>query len=198
MIDFRVPFVLASGSPRRRNLVSQIIEEVTFDVCDAEEYLIPAESATEAVVRLAREKAEHVARRHETALVLGADTVVVLDGAVLGKPVDDEDARHMLARLSGRAHDVYTGLALVHAATSRSVTEPVRTRVHFDVLTEREIAEYVQTGSPLDKAGAYGIQDDSGALFVRGIEGDFFNVVGLPQNRLYRLLADHFNDLVAS
>ncbi len=197
MISFLVPFVLASASPRRRHLVAQLIRDAQYDVSDSEEQFLPGEEAPMAVTRLAREKAETVSERHLPALVLGADTVVVLDGTILGKPSDAQDAARMLASLSGRTHDVYTGIALVHGPTSRVVTEAVCTRVHFDTLSDEEIAAYVRSGAPLDKAGAYGIQDDTGALFVRGIDGDYFNVVGLPQNRLYRLLRAYFNDLVA-
>ncbi len=198
MIDLRAPLVLASGSPRRRRLVSQIVRNVTFDASEAEEHIYPEEAASDAVCRLALDKAVDVSRRHEAALILGADTVVVLDGSILGKPVDANDAAVMLRALSGRTHVVFTGLALIHPSTSRSVTVAVCTKVHFDTLSVAEIAAYVRSGAPLDKAGAYGIQDDMGSLFVQGVEGDYFNVVGLPLNKLYRLLLTHFNDLIAA
>lgn len=197
MIKLVVPFVLASGSPRRRLLITNLVQDATFDVSDVDEQLLPGEAAPHAVERLARDKAVSVSRKHPDALVLGADTIVVRDDVILGKPVDADDAARMLASLSGRSHDVFTGMALVHSDTSRIVTESVRTRVYFDTLSEQEIATYVNTGSPRDKAGAYGIQDDLGALFVRAVEGDYFNVVGLPLNRLYRLVCTHFNNLVA-
>jgi septum formation protein len=128
--------------------------------------------------------------------VLGADTVVVLDGIVLGKPKDEADARSMLAELSGQTHIVYTGMALEHARSGRHISHASQTRVRMDVLSPAEIAEYVAGGSPMDKAGAYGIQDDRGALFVAGIEGDYYTVMGLPLNALYRILLRDFTDLV--
>ena len=103
----------------------------------------------------------------------------------------------MLSRLSGNSHTVLTGIALVHEASGRSVTAVESTSVTFDELSQEEIAEYVSTGSPLDKAGAYGIQDDPGALFVSGIEGDFYNVMGLPLNRLYRLIKSDYGDFIS-
>ena len=154
---------------------------------------------------LARQKAEAVAPLFPDALTLGADTVVVLhdgpgeappDAEVLGKPTDEAHARETLARLSGRAHQVYSGLALVHPASGRTVTAHERTSVTFAVLSADEIAAYVAAGSPMDKAGAYGIQDDAGALFVSGVHGDYYNVVGLPLHRLYRTLRLHFSDLL--
>ncbi len=143
---------------------------------------------------IALRKAQDIARQRPDALVLGADTIVVLDGEVLGKPPTSQAARATLARLSGRSHTVYTGLALIHG--ERRVTAHEATAVTFAPLAEAEIAAYVATGSPMDKAGAYGIQDDLGSLFVSRIEGDFFNVVGLPLHRLYRTLQASFADLV--
>ena len=197
MLTLRAPLVLASRSPRRRALLERL--GLAFDVRpSASGEAWPAGKAPgEAVALLALEKAEGVAEGAPEALTLGADTVVVLDGDVLGKPEDAAEARRMLRRLSDATHTVYTGLALVHPATGRRVTAHEATDVRFAPLSDDEIARYVATGAPLDKAGAYGIQDDHGALFVAAIAGDYYNVVGLPLHRLYRLLCDHFGDLLA-
>src|SRR5690606_25523373 len=197
MLALRVPFVLASRSPRRRALLERL--GLPFDVrpSPSGEAWPAGMGPAEAVAQIALEKAEAVAEAAPEALTLGADTVVVLDGAVLGKPADPGEARAMLRRLSGATHTVYTGLALVHPASGRRVTALEATAVTFAPLTDAEVARYVATGAPLDKAGAYGIQDDHGALFVARIEGDYYNVVGLPLHRLYRTLRDHFADLLA-
>ncbi|MEL6613572.1 MAG: Maf family protein [Bacteroidota bacterium] len=150
----------------------------------------------DAVARLALEKAQLVAPAHPEALILAADTTVVLDGRVLEKPEDTDDARRMLRDLSGATHTVYTGVALCHLDSQRTVHTAEATQVTFGTLSDAEIDAYVATGSPLDKAGAYGIQDDHGPLFVERIEGDFYNVVGLPLRRVYCLLREHFGDLL--
>ena len=138
-----------------------------------------------------------ISHDHPEALTLGADTVVLLNGEVLGKPRSEAEARSMLGRLSGATHTVCTGLALLHPSSGRSVTGNEATQVTFAELSDEEIAGYVATGSPMDKAGAYGIQDDYGALFVSSIDGDYHNVVGLPLHRLYRMLTQHFADLMS-
>lgn len=151
-----------------------------------------------AVESLAAQKAEPISHEHPEALTLGADTVVVLEGEVLGKPRSEAEARSMLERLSGATHTVYTGLALLHPSSGRRLTAHEATQVTFSELSDDEIARYVETGSPMDKAGAYGIQDDYGALFISRIEGDYYNVVGLPLQRLYRMLTSHFADLMGA
>jgi len=137
------------------------------------------------VRRLALEKATDVAGRVRRGIVVGADTIVVLRGRVLGKPGDERQARRMLGQLSGRTHTVYTGVALVDARTDRRMTFYERTRVTFRRISQQEIRDYVRSGSPLDKAGAYGIQDDFGAVFVEKVSGCFYNVVGFPLSRFY-------------
>ena len=191
VLALRVPLVLASASPRRRDLLARI--GLAFDVrpTDADETWpdLPLGPAAEAVaLRKAR------AAEAPGALVLAADTVVALDGDVLGKPPSAEAARITLRRLSGRTHRVATGLALRHG--DREATAHAVTDVTFAALSDAEIDAYVATGSPLDKAGAYGIQDDVGALLVERIEGDYANVVGLPLRLLYVTLRDAFPDLV--
>lgn len=189
------PFVLASQSPRRVHLLNMMGLAFEQHPADIEE-VVEHGLAPEAVVRsLARQKAEAVAAVRPDALVLGADTIVVLDGEILGKPDDPAHARALLRRLSGRTNTVYTGLALAHPATDRLETTFRATDVTFSDLSDAEIAAYVATGSPLDKAGAYGSQDDRGALFIERYEGDFYTVVGLPVNALYHFLRDRFGDL---
>lgn len=168
--------VLASGSPRRRAVLAAL--GLTFDVRPPEidETVRDGESGADAARRLAEEKAAAVAAEDEE-LVLAADTIVVLDDHLLGKPAGREEAVEMLARLSGRDHVVITGLAL--RARNEIVSAATPTAVTFRPLDEEEIAAYVRTGEPLDKAGAYGIQGYGSALIER-IEGDFFNVMGLP------------------
>jgi septum formation protein len=191
-----VPLVLASRSPRRRKLLELIGARFTVHISPAEEVLPEGLPPDAIVQQLALEKAAPVAALHPDALTLGADTLVVLDGAVLGKPADAADAHAMLRRLAGRTHTVYTGLALLHPATDRHLTVYEATQVTFAPLTDGEIAAYVASGAPMDKAGAYGIQDDRGALFIQRIDGDYYNVVGLPLHRLYQTLKAAFADLI--
>ena len=172
--------ILASASPRRQELLSQVGIPFVVDPSNAEETIQPDWSVAEIAQRLAERKAFDVAGRHpEADVVIGADTVVVLDSEPLGKPVDEADAIHMLSKLSGRMHEVYTGYALVAPKLSRSVAGATCTQVRFRVLDEGEIARYVASKEPMDKAGAYAIQGLA-SLFVERIEGDYFNIVGLP------------------
>lgn len=171
--------------------------EFEIVVSDVSEDIPPGTEPALVTETLARKKAEHVARHRPEALTLGADTIVVLDGEILGKPDTANEAAAMLRRLSDRTHTVYTGIALVHPPSSRLVTTSEATRVTFGAMDNDEIAAYVASGSPMDKAGAYGIQDDRGALFIERIDGDYYNVVGLPLRRLYRTLRESFSDLLA-
>ncbi|HET9229561.1 MAG TPA: Maf family protein [Thermoanaerobaculia bacterium] len=172
--------MLASGSPRRRELLEGLGLRFRVRPVDLDESPLPGEAPRDYVLRLALEKA--TARVEPGELVLAADTTVVVDGEILGKPQDDEDARRMLRLLSGRDHSVLTGIALGDAA------EVDETRVRFAPLSDAEIDWYVATGEPRDKAGAYAIQG-LGSLFVESVEGNYWNVVGLPVPRLYRLFA---------
>lgn len=181
------PVVLASGSPRRRELLGQMgIED--FEVLPAQgEETAPEGLAPDALVaRLALQKVREVAALRPEATVIGADTVVALDGQVLGKPSDEEEAREMLSALSGRRHQVYTGMAVLSGG--QAFTHVECTQVEFRPLTAEEIAAYVATGESMDKAGAYGIQGRA-CVFIRGIQGDYYNVVGLPVCALHELLA---------
>lgn len=173
--------VLASKSPRRSEILKNAGIDFTVRVADADETIPDGTKPQDAVVFLAARKAMAV-ERAEDELVLGADTVVVLDNKVLGKPKDREDAYNMLRSLSGRVHSVFTGVCAI--GNGVSITFAEETKVEFLPLTDKEIFNYIDTNEPYDKAGAYGIQGLA-SKFVRGIEGDYFNVVGLPISRIY-------------
>jgi septum formation protein len=181
-----VKLVLASQSPRRREILERAGFEFSVRVADVPEQPFPHESPKEYVLRLSRAKAEAVHRTPEE-IVLGADTVVVLDEHLLEKPRDAADAARMLRLLSGREHSVVTGICLLSDAGVRPSFE--ETRVEFIHLSEDEIAEYVATGEPMDKAGAYAIQGLA-SRYIRRITGDYFNVVGLPVAQVYSLLKE--------
>jgi septum formation protein len=177
--------VLASASPRRSHLLRQIGLSFSVDESGVPEETGGYASPAEIVLGLSQRKAAEVAARHREGYIIGADTIVVLDGAVLGKPTDGADARRMLTMLSGRTHEVYTGFCIIENPEGRSVCDHEVTRVTFRELSAAEIDAYVRSGSPLDKAGAYGIQDDYGAIFVERIDGCFYTVVGFPLTRFY-------------
>ena len=180
--------VLASASPRRQELLRNA--GISFEVQPAEipEDTHPGEPAKDCAERLARDKALAVARQRPRDVVLGADTIVVVDGQILGKPADRADAVRMLRMLSGREHRVITGVALVVSGQWFVASEI--TNVTFSEITEREIADYVATGEPMDKAGAYAIQGIA-SRWVPRVEGDYSNVVGLPVALVYRMLRDN-------
>ncbi len=191
-IEGRGPFVekllLASQSPRRAEILRSVGWPFeTFSV-EIDESVEAAESPVQYVERLAQGKAEAAARLYPSRLVLGADTTVVVDGAILGKPRDTEDARRMLKSLRGRWHEVLTGVALVRSVGGEMLRRVAheRTRVRFAKMSEQEIDWYVATGEPTDKAGAYAVQGRA-ALFIEAIEGDYWNVVGLPVRLVYKL-----------
>ncbi len=179
--------VLASGSPRRRELLSAMGYEFTLCTPDVDEHI--AGAPEDQVRALAVRKADAACALCPDAIVIAADTLVALDGRTLGKPRDDADALSMLRALSGRSHDVFTGLCVTDTATGRRVTCVEGTGVRFRALTEEEIAAYVATGEPRDKAGAYAIQGGAEA-FVEGYDGSYTNVIGLPTERLEEILND--------
>lgn len=179
--------VLASASPRRRELLTLIGIEHVVIPSHLDETMHPGEQPAAHATRLAVEKAGAIADAHPDAVVIGADTVVVLDGRVLGKPADLEASREMLRALNGRTHTVVTAVAVAYAGSTRQGAEEVA--VTFRELTDEEIDAYVATREGMDKAGAYGIQG-FGATIVERIDGDFFAVMGLPLVRLTRLLRD--------
>jgi septum formation protein len=196
-VTLSVPLVLASRSPRRRRLLEQLGLAFTVQGSPAEERVPEAAAFDEAARAMARQKVRPVAEARPDALVLAADTVVGHDGAMLEKPTDADDARRMLRSLSGSRHRVCTGVALAHAADGREVVFSETTRVRFADLSDDEIDAYVATGEPLDKAGGYGIQHGLGSVFVEGLDGDYFTVVGLPLHRLYRRLRADFADVLS-
>ncbi len=183
----RGPIVLASASPRRVALLRQVGLE--FVVADpGPDRAWPGRAEPRHGVRaVALDKARRVAAERPGAVVIGADTIVVVRGLRMGKPDGPEQAAEMLRRLHGRSHEVWTGIAVVRDAEARTAAEC--TRVQFAPMSEAELAGYVATGEPLDKAGAYGVQG-RGSMFVRRVEGDYFNVVGLPLQRLRQVLAE--------
>lgn len=177
--------ILASGSPRRAEILTSVGWKFEKHVADIDETERDGEPPDEYVIRLAREKAEAVAARFSDSLVLGADTTVVINAQIIGKPVDLDDARRMLAMLSGNWHEVLTGVAIVENGVTRFAIQS--TRVKFSPLSVDEIDFLALKGDPLDKAGAYAVQAQA-ALFIEGIEGDYWNVVGLPVSLVYRLM----------
>lgn len=188
---FRERLLLASQSPRRAEILRSVGWPFESFAVEIDESPRAGEKPESYVERLALEKAEAAARLKHAPLVLGADTTVVIDGDILGKPETEDDARRMLQRLSDRWHEVLTGVALVSRSEGaedalRRRVEHERTRVRFGPMTEQEINWYVQTGEPADKAGAYAVQGYA-ALFIEEIEGDYWNVVGLPVRLVYKL-----------
>ncbi len=177
--------ILASASPRRQELISLISQDVFIKPADVDESFGPETSAEAVPEMLAVRKAAYISRTHPDDTVIGCDTSVIVDGEILGKPTDDEDAKRMLRLLSGKTHQVITGCAIFKGGRSISLSE--KTDVTFYPLTDQEIDDYVATKEPCDKAGAYGIQG-YGSLLVKEIHGDYFNVVGLPVARLNKVL----------
>lgn len=186
--------ILASASPRRRKLLEQMGLGFTVHIPDITETFETGLNPAVIVERLADLKARVCCGLYPNSLVIGADTLVVLDGEVIGKPTNRDQAVKTLERLSGRTHSVFTGVSLLLTDRMGNISKQIlfheETKVTFATLTIKEIDNYVMSGSSFDKAGAYGIQDDMGALFVSGINGDFYNVVGLPIHRLYLHLKD--------
>jgi len=187
--------VLASASPRRRELLEMLgIKDLKVIPSRAEEAIPPGQRPKDAVCRLSRLKAHEVAARClPEDVIIAADTIVELDGRILGKPVDENHAAEMLRSLSGRSHRVFTGVTVMGGG--RELTCAEETTVRFRPITESEIRAYIATGEPMDKAGAYGAQGIA-SLFVEGIDGDFFNVMGLPLCRLGKMLSELGVDLI--
>lgn len=193
--------ILASRSPRRKKLLEQL--GLAFEIFPSSvEENSDKNTPSDIVKDLALQKALDVAGQCNHSLVIGADTIVVHNNRILEKPEDKQEAYEMLSSLSGKTHSVFTGVALV--MTDEEGTELmektffVETKVTFSTLTPREILSYVESGSPMDKAGAYGIQDDWGALFVEKISGDYYNVVGFPLNRFYHELKSFNPEVILS
>ena len=171
--------ILASASPRRKKLLEQFGLSVKVVPSNIDEKLNPRLKPKKQAEQLSLEKAQTVAKHYKEAIVLAADTLVSIDNDILGKPKDEQEAKRMLRKLSGKTHTVITGFTIINTITRKSMTDSVETKVIFRKLTEKEIKTYIKKENTLDKAGAYGIQT-WGALLVEKITGDFFNVVGLP------------------
>lgn len=185
MIQPVLPLILASGSPRRRELLDLMGLTYTVETPDVDESFSGRPSET--VMEISRRKAAAVAARHSDSIIIAADTLVFADGA-LGKPHTPERAKEMLRSLAGNWHHVYTGITVINTRSGRILRNVDKTRVHLVPMTEQEIDAYVAAGEPLDKAGAYGIQG-MGGMFVDRIDGSYSNVVGLPMSMLRIMLA---------
>ena len=179
--------ILASQSPRRKELMEKCGLVFDVEAADIDETMNMAEDLREEVKRLAYRKAQHVLERHPSAVVVGSDTIVVVDGEVLGKPGDEADAKRMLRQLSGRSHEVMTGLCIINE--DRCFTDVSVSTVRFEVLNEKEIDAYVNTGEPMDKAGAYAVQGIA-SRYISRIEGDYYAIMGLPLSMVYETLKD--------
>ena len=184
--------ILASASPRRKEILQNTKLKFEIQKSDIEEVILENESPESMVVRLEYEKAYDVAQKNKDKLVIGADTIVALDNEVLGKPKDKEEAYQMIKKLSNKTHKVITGISLINISHGMVVNDYVVSLVTFKDLSEDSIKDYINTNESLDKAGAYGIQG-YGALLVDNIQGDYFNIVGLPISRLSDLLKNHFD-----
>ncbi|MFY8160313.1 MAG: Maf family protein [Candidatus Kapaibacteriota bacterium] len=189
-------FILASNSPRRKELLAMIGLEFEVKPANIDENITDYFDFSDYVMKLSKQKAEFIAKylqktnlqksnAGEKYIILAADTIVAINGQVLNKPLDYKEAFEMLSLLSNNTHEVYTGFCLINSETKKVVTDFEVTKVTFRELSNIEIDDYIQTGSPMDKAGAYGIQEDLGAVFVSKINGDYYNVVGLPLQKLY-------------
>ncbi len=188
LIGLKIPLILASSSPRRKQLLKNLGFKFEIIEPNIDEDSIHCNIADlhQKVIEVARAKANTVARKiNKEAIVLGADTIVAYQGEILSKPITKGDAIRMLKILSNHKHIVFTGICLLHFPSFKEITDFRRTEVAFRELADEEIAAYVNSGSPLDKAGAYGIQDDFGAVFVKSINGCYYNVVGLPLECFY-------------
>ena len=188
MIPNKIPFYLASKSPRRKKLLKQLNINFKTLSFETEEKLIYGESAKQTVLRLSKEKLDKAVSKIKYGIVLTADTIVVLNNEIIGKPANKKEAEMILKKLSGKTHLVYTGFAIYNSITNKIIIDYEITKVTFRKLTIYEIRDYILTNSPMDKAGAYGIQDDFGAVFVKKINGDYYNVVGLPLFKVYQAL----------
>jgi septum formation protein len=181
--------ILASTSARRRALLEQIGLPFSVDDSVLEDTGYNGQEPDELVKEVSLNKAESVAEKYSDALIIAADTIGVIGGRIIGKPHSEQEAKEILSLLSGRAHTVITGFTVLDTANGKSVSKSVSTGVYFKTMTKQEIEAYVNTGEPLDKAGAYAIQG-KGAVFVEKIDGDYFNVVGLPLGALVEVLKE--------
>jgi septum formation protein len=188
MIDSEIPLYLASQSPRRKKLLKQLNLKFKVTSADIDEKIKKNETPLQNVKRLSLEKLNKSREQIKKGIIITADTVVVLNDKIIGKPKNKKDAFRILSMLSGKTHFVYTGFSVYNSVTGKLINDYEKTAVTFRKLEAAEIRDYIETGSPMDKAGAYGIQDDFGAVFVKKINGCYYNVVGLPLAKLYNSL----------
>jgi septum formation protein len=188
MIKSDLRIYLASRSPRRRKLLKQLGFRFKSFAVDLDEKVNGSEKPVNLVKRLSVEKMEIAKRKIKSGIVITADTIVVLNNKIINKPADKKEAVKFLKLLSGVQHTVYTGFAVLNLKSNQQIIDYEKTLVKFRRLDDKEIRDYVNSGSPMDKAGAYGIQDDFGAVFVENINGCYYNVVGLPLTKLYNAL----------
>ena len=186
MISLHTPVYLASKSPRRRSMLNMMGINYTAISIEMDEIINENQSPVENVKRIALEKCRLALEEIKEGIVITADTIVVVDGRIIGKPNNKTDAKKILNTLSGRSHLVYTGFSISNKKKNKSTTDYSKTKVTFKKLTTKEISDYIKTGSPMDKAGAYGIQDDFGAVFVEKISGCYYNVIGFPVSKIYQ------------
>ena len=188
MINKNVPIYLASKSPRRKVLLKQLNLEFKVFSVECDESFKRNESFIQTVKRLSLIKLKAAKKIHNDGIIITADTLVVLDKEIIGKPKNKKDAVKILKKLSNKTHKVYTGFCVHNAFKNITITDYEKTLVTFKKLSDKEIKSYVNSGSPLDKAGAYGIQDDFGTVFVKKINGCYNNVMGLPLYKVYNAL----------
>lgn len=180
--------VLASSSPRRKKLLEEAGYSFSIDPSNFDESKVSKADPREMVKTLSLEKAREVAKRHKAAIIIGADTTVILDGQLFEKPEDEKDAKRMLTLLSGKIHTVITGISVINTESNQEIIAIEESKVFFKKLTEQQIDEYIQAGEVMDKAGAYAIQEGLSQYFVEKTEGDYTNIVGLPMKRLGKIL----------
>ncbi len=192
MNNRQIPIYLASKSPRRKKLLQQINLNFKTLSVDIPENYMENESPVKVVKRIALEKLEAAKKKINEGIIITADTIVVLNKKIIGKPGNAEEAFKILKRLSGKTHQVYTGFTIYSYKKNLTLIDYEKTFVTFRKLSDNEMKDYIKTGSPMDKAGAYGIQDDFGAVFVEKINGCYYNVVGLPLSKLYKTLQKAF------
>lgn len=185
MLNKNIQITLASKSPRRRKLLKSLGLKFRSISVDLNEDILDGEHPILTVKRLSLHKLELAKNKIKSGIIITADTIVVLNKEIIGKPKNEKDAFNILKKLSGKTHIVYTGFAIENVDNQKKIIDYEKTKVTFRVLSDDEINEYIKSGSPMDKAGAYGIQDDYGALFVSKINGCYYNVVGLPLQKLF-------------
>ena len=188
MLKTKLPIYLASQSPRRKILLKQLGINFKSFTIDLDEEIFENESPIKTVKRLASQKMHEAEKVKRDGIIITADTIVVLDKEIIGKPKSKKDAKLILEKLSNNKHYVYTSFVVKNSISKKEIIDYEKTEVTFRELTSLEIKKYISSNSPMDKAGAYGIQDDFGAVFVSKINGCYYNVVGLPLSKLYSAL----------